>query len=194
MNISTLFTTIRTALAGVAVAFSASALTACGGDDEPTTSSTEWEVSPYSIQMRVIDADDANLLDAKNTGNVLADSITAEYLGNAYKLDTMGTAKAAPYSTATSSTTNVKFIEPVFYGLTRYTPVGTRNYVMLFGEFGGAQNVDGGEIVIHWNREGVKNDTITFSHTYALVDGKPQTSTTVKLNHKDTTMPVTLKK
>ena len=77
-----------------------------------------------------------------------------------------------------------------FTGLTRYAPVDTKNYLMLFGDFDGKTSVKDRELVINWN-DGGKKDTVTFSYTCERKDGKVVTRTDVQLNHKDTTLPIT---
>ena len=72
-------------------------------------------------------------------------------------------------------------------------PAGTRNFVMFFGEFKGDENVEGKDIVINWN-DGSDCDTVTFSHSYTTTGGTPQTATTVQLNHKPATLPITFVK
>ncbi|MCI6839914.1 MAG: hypothetical protein MR900_08535, partial [Prevotella sp.] len=69
----------------------------------------------------------------------------------------------------------------------------TRNFVMFFGEFKGDENVEGKDIVINWN-DGSDCDTVTFSHSYTTTGGTPQTATTVQLNHKPATLPITFVK
>lgn len=167
-------------LAGVAAILMLAAapfvLSSCGDDDKPGGDITIWDILPYSIQMRVVDSDGLNLLDTKNANNVIKDSITVEYEGNVYKVDTAYNAGS-------------RAVMPEFTGLTRYAPVGTRNYVLIFGEFDSEKNVSGKEIVIDW-KDGSKKDTITFSHSCTWQNDEPNTSTTVMLNGKATTLPV----
>lgn len=164
------------AIAALALCAATSGFTACS-DDNGGDDMVIWDVYPYSISMEVVDGQGNNLLDTKNANNVIKDSITALYEGQTYKVDTVILATRA--------------IMPTFYGLARYAPSGTRNYILILGEFSGEKNVSNQEIIIDW-KDGSKKDTITFSHTCTWPNNEPVTSTTVWLNHTPTTMPVKL--
>ena len=170
-----------TACAATLLVAAAALFTACGGDDNLTPDTPDWGVADYNIQMRVVSEDGQNLLNSKTAGNIVRDSVTAEYEGNVYRLDTVATEKPHP-DTPESKVS--------FTGLTRYAPVGTTNYLMLFGDFDGATALSGREIVIDWN-DGGKKDTVTFTHTCERTGGKVVTRTDVQLNHKPAQMPVT---
>ena len=168
------------AAAAIAVtAASAFTLASCGSDDDPDQPHGGYGTSPYTIQMRVLSPDGQNLLDLKNASTVARDSIVALYEGQAYRLDTTYTPSRADITLP--------------LGLRLYAPTGTRNFVMFFGEFKGDENVEGKDIVINWN-DGSDCDTVTFSHSYTTTGGTPQTATTVQLNHKPATLPITFVK
>lgn len=105
---------------------------ACGDDDPITPGDGDWGVSDYSLQMRVVNEDGLNLLDSKVLGNIVRDSVTAEYAGQVYRLDTIASTKPHPDTPDAGVS---------FTGLTRYAPVDTKNYLMLFGDFDGKTSV-----------------------------------------------------
>ena len=174
------FSMMKGCVAAILVAIGA-LFAACGDDDPITPSDGDWGVSDYSLQMRVVNEDGLNLLDSKVLGNIVRDSVTAEYAGQVYRLDTIASTKPHPDTPDAGVS---------FTGLTRYAPVDTKNYLMLFGDFDGKTSVKDRELVINWN-DGGKKDTVTFSYTCERKDGKVVTRTDVQLNHKDTTLPVT---
>ena len=91
---------------------------ACGDDDPITPGDGDWGVSDYSLQMRVVNEDGLNLLDSKVLGNIVRDSVTAEYAGQVYRLDTIASTKPHPDTPDAGVS---------FTGLTRYAPVDTKN-------------------------------------------------------------------
>lgn len=176
----TYFTKMKGCAAALLVAVAA-LFAACGDDDPIVPGDDDWGVTDYNLQMRVVNEDGLNLLDSKVLGNIVRDSVTAEYCGQTYRLDTIASKKPHP----DTPDSNVSFT-----GLTRYAPVDTKNYLMLFGDFDATVAVENRELIIDWN-DGGKKDTVTFSHTCERKDGKVVTRTDVQLNHKATTMPVT---
>ena len=105
-----------------------------------------------------------------------------------YQLDTIPSAKELPTGVPHEATDN-------FYGLWLYKPVGTTNYLMQFGEFGGKTNLTNQQFIIHWN-DGTKDDTVSFDHTYSKKTASDEGtySTVVRLNKKPATLPITFKK
>lgn len=170
-----------TACAATLLVASAALLTACGGDDKLTPDTPDWGVADYNIQMRVVSEDGQNLLNSKTVGNIVRSGVKAEYGGRTYGLDTIATEKPHP------DTPEAKVS---FTGLTRYAPVGTTNYLMLFGDFDGSAALADRDIIIDWN-DGGKKDTVTFTHTCERSGDKVTTRTDVQLNHKPAQMPVT---
>ena len=102
--------------------------------------------------------------------------------------DTIPSAKELPTGVPHEATDN-------FYGLWLYKPVGTTNYLMQFGEFGGKTNLTNQQFIIHWN-DGTKDDTVSFDHTYSKKTASDEGtySTVVRLNKKPATLPITFKK
>ena len=132
--------------------------------------------------------DGTNLLDPKAMGNILKDSVTVSFGDMSYQLDTIPSAKELPTGVPHEATDN-------FYGLWLYKPVGTTNYLMQFGEFGGKTNLTNQQFIIHWN-DGTKDDTVSFDHTYSKKTASDEGtySTVVRLNKKPATLPITFKK
>ena len=170
------------ALAG-AVAVAVMALfTGCGSDDNPSTPTDPSFASPYTITMRVLDPTGQNLLNPKVQNNILKDSVTLEFAGESFQLDTIPSEKTMPEGIAKDDNT-------AFYGLWLYTPVGTSNYILQFGEFAPKVALEDQQLVINWN-DGSKRDTVSFSHTPSAT-GDGTFSTSVWLNKKPATMPIT---
>ena len=82
------FSMMKGCVAAILVAVGA-LFAACGDDDPITPGNGDWGVSDYSLQMRVVNEDGLNLLDSKVLGNIVHDSVTAEYAGQVYRLDTI---------------------------------------------------------------------------------------------------------
>lgn len=183
-------TLCRKAVATAAVAATSllALATACSDDNTPGAPTDFDTASPYTITMRVLNSDRQNLLDKKVQGNILKDSVTVLFADSVYQLDTIPSSKKLPESMPRTDNAD-------FYGLWVYTPVGTRNYLMQFGEFDGKQNISGQRFIIRWN-DGSPNDTVGWTHTYAA-DGSGKNTTyrtDVTLNGKPATMPITFVK
>ena len=176
------------ALASIVAVVAVALMTACGSNDDPPDPTDPDYVAPYTISMRVLSNDGTNLLDPKAMGNILKDSVTVSFGDMSYQLDTIPSAKELPTGVPHEATDN-------FYGLWLYKPVGTTNYLMQFGEFGGKTNLTNQQFIIHWN-DGTKDDTVSFDHTYSKKTASDEGtySTVVRLNKKPATLPITFKK
>lgn len=160
--------------------------TACSDDNDPGTPSDFDTASPYTITMRVLDENSQNLLDKKTQDNILKDSVTVLFADSVYQLDTIPSSKKLPESMPKTDNAD-------FYGLWVYAPVGTRNYLMQFGEFDGKQNLTNQRFIIRWN-DGTPNDTVGWTHVYSKDGGNTTYRTDVTLNGKPATMPITFVK
>ena len=188
MNIRNIISAMRRralTLAGIVAVAAVALCTACKEDNPYTPNPEDDWFSPYTITMRVENNNGQNLLDRKVAGNILNDSVTVEMDGSVYQLDTIPSEKRLPEGFPKADGDYCSF-----YGLWVYTPVGTRNYIMQMGEFGGKTPISSKQFVIHWN-DGSKNDTVSWSHEYKVTETTKSYNTKVQLNGKDATMPIT---
>ncbi len=113
-------------------------------------------IPPLVISVKVLDQDGHSIM-TKN----LAHYISATYQGHTYRCD----------QPARSFT-------PTFYGLKQM------NDYLIFGELDATKTYDQEEIILSWGYLAAP-DTIVFSHSVTMKDGKTQINESFRLNGKD---------
>lgn len=146
-------------------------------DDDGPRDGEIWDIAPYMVEICVVDADGNDLLNPDNPDNILKDSITAEFEGNVYKVNTERMAYTRYYM-------------PQFYGLLCYKPYGEDHYMLEFGEFDGQKDAEVRQLTIDW-KDGKQKDVIAFEHAFWWKNHEPRQKTTYWLNGTEVSSPIT---
>lgn len=149
--------------------------TACDGDGP--REGEIWDFAPYSVCIKVVDTNGADLLDPNNPDNILKDSITAEFEGKVYKVTSV-------------TDHNTRFLPAEFRGLVCCKYYKEDYYLLVFGQFQTEDNAGKRSLTIDW-KNGKEKDVITFSHSFKWKNHEPKQKTQYWLNGEEVSSPIT---